>query len=134
MAPPLIEPSIAPTFVLLTCGQDITVLSTPAPLLILSCFVYNGSHPVIKEVFINGTYSYSEFVLSFAPFDDDDFGIYTFKASVEGCGVATAESKILSQGQYVNQWLLICVIDSSYELRKFKHDMKFTAVIIVNTG
>ena len=87
---------------LLTCGQDITVLSTPAPLFLLNCDVFNGSHPVIKEVFINGTYSGSEFVLSFTPFDDDNFGVYTFKASVEGCGIATAESKILSQGQYAN--------------------------------
>ena len=112
LVPPQTEPLITPTLVLLTCGQDITLLSTPTPLLIIMCEIFNGSNPVITEVFVNGTYSDSNFVLSFTSFDDDNFGVYTFKASVEGCGVATAESKILRQGQYVYIWPLICAVMS----------------------
>ena len=100
LVPPKSIPIINPTYASLTCGQDITLPpATTVQFLIINCDIFNGSSPIIKEVFKDGRYISDTFPLTVISFDDDDFGTYTFRVSVERCGSATAESKIL-QGQY----------------------------------
>ena len=103
LVPPSTLPVINPAFVSLTCGQDITLPSTIASFVIINCVIFNGSSPIVKEVFKDGNFISDIFPLTLITSLDNDyfFGTYTFKASVERCGSATAESKILSLGMCV---------------------------------
>ena len=99
--PTLVPPTGAPTvlrgFISLTCGQDVivpTFLGVSA--LFISCIVFNGTGPftfnVIKDgVLIND----NSFVHSFVSPNETSYGTYTFIASSEKCGHASAVSRIL---------------------------------------
>lgn len=94
LQPPISPPVVTPTFVSLSCGQDVTLPSVPLTLLLITCQIFNGSDPIITEVFKDGVLYGNSFSVAIFSFGESDFGTYTFRASVEGCGVDTAESRI----------------------------------------
>ena len=97
---------VTPTFISITCGQDAVVPTLQGVLfLIIQCVRYNGSDSVpavfkdgVLISFKDGVYSNS-FPLTISSPSNDDFGTYTFSLSTEFCGIATAVSRILHQGQ-----------------------------------
>jgi len=60
--------------------------------------IYNGSNAV-PAVFKDGVLISNNFPITIISPNDDDFGTYTFSVSTEFCGIATAVSRILCQGQ-----------------------------------
>ena len=105
---------MTPFFILLTCGQDITVETlVGVQSLIIQCRIFNGTQPLIMEVFKDGELIRSNsLTLAMLPPSDDDFGTYTFALSTEGCGSTSAVSRIIRQGQFWNynflNWKLSC--------------------------
>ena len=93
-------PIILPTFITLTCGQDVTVPTlVGVSSIIISCAIFNGSEPLTTTVYKNGTMIVGDSVphLISTP-TDDDFGTYTVVVSTENCGAAHAVSRILQEG------------------------------------
>ena len=98
------------TVISLTCGQDITVETlVGVQSLIIQCEIFNGTEPLVAEVFkddelISNNVELIGITLTFTmlPPSDDDFGTYTFALSTEGCGSASAVSRIICQGQFLN--------------------------------
>jgi len=97
MLPPTGPPMIAPDCVSVTCGQDVTLLSTPTNVS-LSCSVSDSIQPILTQVFKDGVPIGSSFTRNFTSFSSDDFGTYTFVASTEGCSEVIAETRILGKG------------------------------------
>ena len=91
---------VTPSFIQLTCGQDIVVptLQGVASLL-FQCIIFNGSGPV-PQVFKDGVQIRDSFSLILSPASDADFGTYTFGLSTECCGSTMAVSRIIRQGQF----------------------------------
>ena len=99
--PPTGPPTVSPFFISLTCGQDITVESlVGVASLSIGCQAFNGSEPLITEVFKDGERieDMMGFTFTMLPPSDDDFGTYTFALSTEKCGTTTAVSRIIHQG------------------------------------
>ena len=91
---------VTPFFILLTCGQDIIVETlVGVASLIIQCRIFNGTQPLIMEVFKDGELISNGLTLTIIPPSDDDFGTYTFALSTEGCGSTSAVSRIIRQGQ-----------------------------------
>ena len=101
LVPPTTPSIVFPTFIVLTCGQDIFLpsLARVTSLTIqFQCQLYNGTDlDLITRVFKDGILI-SHFPLLIHQADDDDFGTYTFVVSSEACGHAFAVSRILRQG------------------------------------
>ena len=97
-------PIVVPLYILLTCGQDITVPILEGVLSItILCQIFNGSHPLTMTVYKNGrAIPFKNSVQLFTIYNptDDDFGTYSFVLSTEHCGAAHAESRILQKGQF----------------------------------
>ena len=94
-------PTVNPSFISLTCGQDITVETlVGVASLSIYCAAFNGSEPLTTEIYKDGELlrGYG-FTVSMLPPSDDDFGTYTFALSTEKCGTTTAVS-IIRQGQF----------------------------------
>ena len=100
LEPPSTLPIILPSFILLTCGQDITVQNFDGIFtLSLQCSIFNGTGITTRQVFKDGELiSNGSFSLTLAPPNEDSFGTYAFVLSTEGCGSAIAVSRILRQG------------------------------------
>ena len=95
---PVNPPVVFPTFVTMTCGQDITADTLEGvSSLSIQCASFNGSEPLTTEVYKDGELIGNSFPLSIIPASDDDFGTYTFVLSNE-CGIDVAVSRILRQG------------------------------------
>ena len=93
---PLDSPIVTPTFISLTCGQDVAVPFVAATILI-QCFLFNGTDPFTFKVFKDGIFFSSEFSITLLP-DANYYGTYTFIVSTEKCGHASAVSRILQEG------------------------------------
>ena len=100
LLPPLFQPVIDPPYRLLSCGQNITLSLSEVTSLSFACIIFNGAQPITTEVFKNGKSIGSRLSRTIVPFDDDDFGNYTFVASTERCGSISAVSWI-HQGQFL---------------------------------
>ena len=99
--PPTGPPTVSPFFISLTCGQDVTVESLAGVAsLSIGCQAFNGSEPLVTEVFKDGELieGMRGFTFTMIPPTDDDFGTYTFALSTEKCGTTTAVSRIIRQG------------------------------------
>ena len=91
--------SICPTFITLTCGQDVTVPTlVGVSSIIISCATFNGSQPLTTTVYKNGTMVGNHVPYTITNPTDDDFGTYTVIVSSEDCGAAQAVSRILQGG------------------------------------
>ena len=92
-APPTVDP-----FIILTCGQNVTVptLVGVSSITIL-CQIFNGSDPLTTTVYRDGT-----IVGNSVPYtsDNPEFATYTVVVSSVNCGAASAVSRILQQGQF----------------------------------
>ena len=102
--PPVSPSLVTPFFILLTCGQDITVETlVGVASLVISCEAFNGSVPLVMKVYKDGELIRSNsLTLTLLPPSDDDFGTYTFVLSTEGCGSTSVVSRIIRQGQFLN--------------------------------
>ena len=96
---------ILPSFVSLTCGQDIYLPSfkglSPDFPLIIQCTVYNGTGPITLAAFKNGVSyigPYFNLQLNASTTDNSYFGTYAFVLVSGRCGHATAVARILRQG------------------------------------
>ena len=99
--PPVNPPVVFPTFITMTCGQDITVGALEGVTsLSIQCASFNESFPSTSQVYKDGELIGNSFRLSITPASDDDFGTYTFVLSNE-CGRDVAVSRTLRQGQYL---------------------------------
>ena len=112
MVAPQGPPTVLPTFISLTCGQDIKV---PTLLglgnVLMQCFPFNGSQPLTMQVYKDGELiPGASFPYTIVFPNDDDFGTYTFVLSTERCGLASAVSRILRQGQPVIPSGYLCYV------------------------
>ena len=98
LVPPTAPPIVQPTFIVLTCGQDVTVPTlVGVSSIIILCQAFNGSDPLTTTVYKDGIIvgnSIPHTILN------PDFGTYTVVVSTEHCGAAHAVSRILQQGQF----------------------------------
>ena len=95
-------PFVHPTFILLTCGQELTVPTLMGVEGIqLSCLLFSGSEPLILNVTKDNRVISNDFLVLLSPVDDDDFGIYYFSVSNE-CGSTLVWSSMLRQGQFLD--------------------------------
>ena len=104
LVPPTVPPIVQPTFITLTCGQDVTVPTlVGVSSIIISCQIFNGTDPLTTTVYKDGTMIVGNSVpYIIANPTDNDFGTYTVVASSEHCGAAHAVSRILQEGWYYN--------------------------------
>ena len=94
-------PLVFPTFISLTCGQEVTVPTLMGVEGILfSCSLFSGSEPLILNVTKDNRVISNDFSVLLSPADDDDFGIYYFSLS-NRCGGTLVWSSILRQGQFL---------------------------------
>ena len=100
---PVTDPVVFPIFISLRCGQDVIVPTLMGiGFFTISCSVRSGSGRLTREIYKDGVLiSNSSFALLISSPDNDDFGTYTFVATVEGCGSAIAVSRV--QGQFLYQ-------------------------------
>ena len=92
-------PVVFPTFIAITCGQDVTVDTILGASINIQCMQFNGTNNMV-EVYKDGELISNSFPHTIVPASDDDFGTYTFALSNE-CGRDVAVSRILHQGQYL---------------------------------
>ena len=98
LVPPTVPSIVQPTFITLTCGQDVTVPTlVGVSSIIILCQIFNGSEPLTITVYKDGT-----IVGNSVPhtITNPEFGTYTVVVSTELCGTASAVSRILQQGQF----------------------------------
>ena len=99
LVPPANPPIIFPTFITLTCGQDVTVPTlVGVSSIIISCEIFNGSEPFTTTVYKDGTMIGDRVPHLISNPTDDDFGTYTVVVSTENCGAAHKVSRILQEG------------------------------------
>ena len=93
---PLNPPLVTPTFISLTCGQDVAVPFVVATI-VIQCFPFDGTDPLTFEVFKDGIFFSNESSITLLP-DANYYGTYTFILSTGKCGHASAVSRILQEG------------------------------------
>ena len=97
--PPASPPLVLPSFIVLTCGQDIIVETLVGVNgITILCTIFNASSPLETHVFKNNDLISNNFPLIIMPTSDDDFDTYTFVVSTKWCGTTNAVSRILRQG------------------------------------
>ena len=96
----MFQPIIDLPYILLTCGQNLTLSPAQVNSVIFSCIIFSGAEPFTTEVFKNGKSIGSRLSRTVILSGDDDFGNYTFVASTTRCGSISAESWILP-GQFL---------------------------------
>ena len=87
-------------YILLTCGQNITLSPAYVHYVSFACIIFSGAQPVITEIYKNGESMGSVLSRTVVSTSYDDFGNYTFVASTTRCGSISAESWILP-GQFL---------------------------------
>ena len=95
--------SVDPTYVMLTCKDNVTVDSLINITMInFSCEVFNGiDRPLTISVYKDRNLtSYTSVPVTIKNPTDDDYGTYTFVASSEYCGSDIAVSRLLQRGQF----------------------------------
>ena len=95
LLPPLFQPITDSQYILLTCGQNITLSPAQEHYVSFSCIIYSGAQPVTTEIYKNGESMGSVLSRTVIFTGDNDFGNYTFVASTTRCGSISAESWIL---------------------------------------
>ena len=111
ISPPFGEPIVTPFFISMGCGQDVAVDSLATVTnLIINCQPFNGSDPLIQEVYKDGELIQRKISLSllFTSPSDDNFGTYTFALSTEKCGTVIAVSRIVRKYHNNNTCDWIC--------------------------
>ena len=99
--PPQSDPIVFPSFISLTCGNNVTSPSLVGFTISFSCEIYNGSHPSTK-VYKDGVLTDKSFQsFDIASANNSDFGTYTFMVETEHCGAAIAVSRLLQEGQFL---------------------------------
>ena len=99
LVPPVNQKVMLSTFIILTCGQDVTVPTlVGVSIIIISCEIFNGSQPLTTTVYKDGTMIGDRVPHLISNPTDDDFGTYTVVVSSEHCGAAYAVSRILQEG------------------------------------
>ena len=99
---PVAPAIIFPTFIQLTCGEDVTVYSIQNITVIsFSCTVFNGSEPLTMSIYKDGklTNYTAPFIISNPT--DETYGTFTFVVSSEHCGSASMVSRLLQRGQFL---------------------------------
>ena len=100
--PPQSDPIVFPSFISLTCGNDVTIPSLFDYTVNFSCEIYNGSEPFTAKVYIDGKLTdraFRSFDITSA--NNSDFGTYTFMIATKHCGAAIAVSRLLQEGQFL---------------------------------
>ena len=98
---PQSDPIQFPSFISLTCGNDVTSQSLVGFTISFSCEIHNGSY-LSSKVYKDGELtdkSFQSFDIPSA--DNSDFGTYTFMVETEHCGAAIAVSRLLQEGQFL---------------------------------
>ena len=95
LVPPLFQPIIDSQYILLTCGQNITLSPAQVHYVSFACIIFSGAQPVTTEIYKNGESMGSALSRTVILSGDDDFGKYTFVASTTRCGSISTESWIL---------------------------------------
>ena len=100
--PPQSNPIVFPSFISLTCGNDVTSPSLIDYTISFSCEIYNRSDHSTLKVYKDGDLTDKNF-RSFDIIDanNSDFGTYTFTIETEHCGAAIAVSRLLQEGQFL---------------------------------
>ena len=97
---PVTPAIVFPTFIQLTCGQNITVDSfIYITVISFSCTVFNGSEPWTLSIYKDGeltNYTGPTFTINNPT--DEIFGTFTFVVVTEHCGSAMVISRILQTG------------------------------------
>ena len=99
--PPQSDPIVFPSFISLTCGNDVTSSSLIGYTISFSCEIYNGSDPFTTKVYKDGVLidkAFKSFDIISA--NNSHFGTYTFMILTEHCGADIAVSRLL-QGQFL---------------------------------
>ena len=100
--PPQSDPIEFPTFISLTCGNDVTSPSLTGYTISFACELHNGSEPFTLKVYKDGVLTDREFrSFDIACANNSDFGTYTFMIATEHCGAAIAVSRLLQEGQFL---------------------------------
>ena len=92
------DPEVTPSFILLPCGQNVTVRTLMGVgTIMFSCLVVNGTTLSDTDIYKDDVLLSNSFNFSISPASDDDFGTYTFYVSNK-CGNVIATSTIILQG------------------------------------
>ena len=99
--PPQSDPIQFPSFISITCGNDVTILKLIGYTISFSCEIHNGSYPSTK-VYKDGILTDKSFhSFDIASANNSNFGTYTFMVETEHCGAAIAVSRLLREGQFL---------------------------------
>ena len=91
------DPEVTPSFILLPCGQNVTVRTLMGVgTIMFSCSV-DGTTLIDTGISKDNVLLSRSFNFSISPASDDDFGTYTFYVSNK-CGNVIATSTIILQG------------------------------------
>ena len=103
ITPPQSDRIVFPTFISLTCGNDVTIPSLFDYTVSFSCEMHNGSEPFNASVYKDGVLTDRDFQsFDISPVNNSDFGTYTFMIATKHCGTAIAVSRLLQEGQFCN--------------------------------
>ena len=98
-SPPPSPAVIFPTFIQLTCGEDVVSSVVNVTLIIFKCDIFNGSQPLTWKVYKDGELTqYNSTPVVINNPTDSDYGTYTFVLSSTHCGSTSAVSRWLQEG------------------------------------
>ena len=98
--PPQSDPIIFPSFISLTCANDVTSPSLQGFTISFSCQEHNGSQPLTITMYKDDTVvTNNGRSHDFINADNSHFATYTFVLSTVHCGSAKVISRLLQQGQ-----------------------------------
>ena len=101
ISPPQSDTIQFPSFISLTCGNDVTSPTLVGYTISFSCAIHNGSDPTTK-VYKDGVLTDKNFQsFDIMSANNSDFGTYTFMVETEHCGDAIAVSRLLQEGQFL---------------------------------
>ena len=99
---PVFSAIIFPTFIQLTCGQDVTFDSLQNITIIsFSCTVFNGSEPWTLSIYKDGKLTNYTVPFTISNPTDETYGTFTFVVSTQHCGSASMVSRLLQRGQFL---------------------------------
>ena len=102
ITPPQSDPIVFPSFISLTCGNNVTSPSLFDYTISFACDLHNGSEPFTLKVYKDGELTDKKFQsFDIANGTNSDFGTYTFMVETKHCGAAIAVSRLLQEGQFL---------------------------------